>query len=429
MSQPGGEDQWLRAARPEDMARVVEALYRVHVLIAAIPDLDTVLARISEESRRVAGAEAASCMLYDPVTEELYFHTALGDSGAPEHLKGNVRLKLGQGIAGATAATRCSIRVADAQRDPRFFRAADEATAFTTRNLLAVPMLDREELVGVLEVLNKVDGTEFTLLDEKVLEMFSAAAATAVVNARLIEERLRNERLTAIGQAVTGLSHYTKNIITGLGSSADLIDMGLERGDTAILQRTWPVFKRSVKRITNFVQDMLSYSKPRTPIREACDIGAILREAQETFQELFAEREVAVVLRIASVTQPIYAEAQGLYRVFLNLLTNAADVVPAQGGRITIDVRQDEEGNTMIDVADNGPGVPADLAQKIFDPFFSTKGAKGTGLGLAVARKVIAEHGGSLVLRPDSDGGACFRIWLPHTPPPAKEMSIHEILA
>jgi signal transduction histidine kinase len=426
---PGREDQWLRMARPEDMARVVEALYRVHVLIAAIPDLDTVLARISEESRRVAGAEAASCMLYDPATQELYFHTALGESGAPEHLKGKVRLKLGQGIAGTTAAGRRSIRVADAQHDPRFFRAADEATAFTTRNLLAVPMLDREELVGVLEVVNKVDGPEFTLLDEKVLEMFSAAAATAVVNARLIEERLRNERLTAIGQAVTGLSHYTKNIITGLGSSADLIDLGLARGDVAILQRTWPVFKRSVKRITNFVQDMLTYSKPRTPMREACDLGAILREAHETFQELFAEREVAVDLRMEELRQPIYAEAQGLYRVFLNLLTNAADVVPARTGQIIIRAGQDAEGNTTIDVADNGPGVPTELAHKIFDPFFSTKGAKGTGLGLAVARKVIAEHGGTLELMPGNGTGACFRIWLPHTPPPPKEMSIHEILA
>ena len=142
------------------------------------------------------------------------FTSPAARTGNQEALKNLVRLKLNQGIAGVAAATRECINVGDVASDPRFFRDADAASKFQTRSVLAVPMIDREALVGVLEVVNKVGGGAFTDTDTHVMEMFSSVAATAIVNARLIEENLRAERLAAIGQAVAGLSHYTKNIIT-----------------------------------------------------------------------------------------------------------------------------------------------------------------------------------------------------------------------
>ena len=178
------EMPWLHAASREETSRVVEALYRLHRLTTALTDLDTLLNRISNEAKTVAGAEAASVILYDAVRNELYFHTALGDSGDQDALKREVRLTLEQGIAGATARERRSFNVTDAQSDPRFFRDADEASQFDTRTLLATPMLDRGELVGVLEVLNKVDGGTFTDFDMRVMEMFSSLAAAAVVSDR-----------------------------------------------------------------------------------------------------------------------------------------------------------------------------------------------------------------------------------------------------
>ena len=118
------EMPWLHAASREETSRVVEALYRLHRLTTALTDLDTLLNRISNEAKTVAGAEAASVILYDAVRNELYFHTALGDSGDQDALKREVRLTLEQGIAGATARERRSFNVTDAQSDPRFFRDA-----------------------------------------------------------------------------------------------------------------------------------------------------------------------------------------------------------------------------------------------------------------------------------------------------------------
>ena len=404
---------WLESASREEMKRTVEALYRVHKFIGALTDLDSLLEYITEESQLVAGAEASSIILYDRESEDLYFHVALGDSSDKETLKREIRLKLGQGIAGTAAATRKSVNVLNAQEDTRFCRSADDATKFQTRSLLAVPMLDRDQLIGVLEVVNKVGGAEFSALDMRVMEMFSAVAATAISNARLVQEKIETERLAAIGQAVTGLSHYTKNIVTGLNSSAELIEMGLAQNNFDVLTRTWPVFKRSTRRITHFVQDMLSYSKPRKPYREWFSLPAVLDEVSESYADLFTQKKISLTTKIEGLQRPIYAEPQSLHRCLLNLVTNAADAVPETGGQICINVDEPDDGSVLISVEDNGPGVADENLRKIFDPFFSTKGSKGTGLGLAITRKIIEEHGGELAVGRSAMGGAAFRITLP----------------
>ena len=145
---------WLEAASRDDVLRAVESLYRVHTLLGALSDLDTLLERIGQECRQLAGAEAASVMLYDERNDALYFRVAMGDSGDQERLKKLVRLRRGQGLAWAAADSRQSVVSRNAQADPRFFSAADTITAFRTRNVLAVPMLDGGRLVGVLEVIN-----------------------------------------------------------------------------------------------------------------------------------------------------------------------------------------------------------------------------------------------------------------------------------
>jgi len=409
------EFPWLDNASREEMKRTVEAMYRVHKFIGAITDLDTLLEYIAEESQQVAGAEASSIILFDPLQKDLYFHTAMGESGDPETLKRQIRLKLGEGIAGTAAESRKSINVEDAQEDARFSRAADDATNFYTRSLLAVPMLDRDQLVGVLEVVNKIDAPSFSPLDMRVMEMFSTLAATSISNARLVKEKIETERLAAIGQAVTGLSHYTKNIVSGLNSSAELIDAGLNQNNLDVLLKSWPVFKRSTKRITHFVQDMLSYSKPRAPYKEWIPLNPLLDEVLEAYAELFFRNHITVSVVGNDHDRLIYAEGQSLYRCLLNLVTNAADAVPADSGIIRLSIEEPARDVLQLTVEDNGPGVPEDVLPRIFDPFFSTKGAKGTGLGLAITRKIVEEHGGELTVNRSSLGGAAFCITLPMT--------------
>lgn len=403
---------WLRDVSPADMRRIVDTLYRVHRLIAVITDLDTLLEQIIEESKQLARAEAGSVILYDTVRGDLYFHIARGESGDQQALKREVRLRLDQGVAGAAAAARESINVRDVTSDPRFYGAADHVSNFQTRNLLAVPMVDRDALIGVIEVVNKCDGGCFTDTDLHVMEMFATLAGTAIANARLIAENLAAERLAAIGQAVAGLSHYTKNILTGMLGSSELIDQGLRIQNLDVLERCWPIFKRSTNRMADCVQDMLAYSKAREPVYQLCDIKQIVDDATQSMSALMALRAVQVDTDLR-VAKPVRLDPQGMFRCLLNLLTNAADAVPVDGGRVVVRAAEDPAGTLVLEVADNGPGVPDHDCRAIFEPFFSTKGAQGTGLGLAVTHKIVQEHNGEITVGRAPEGGALFRIVLP----------------
>jgi len=408
------EIPWVEEASTEEMRRSVEALYRAHRLTAVMRDVDALLTLLAEESRKVARGEACSLLLYDEANEELYFKVALGESGIEETLQEEIRLKVGQGIAGVAAQSRTSIIVENAQSDPRFFRPADDATNFSTRNVLAVPMMDRGKLIGVLEILNKRNGEAFSWLDLHVTEMFSSLAATSITNARLLEEHVQSERMAAIGLAVTGLSHYTKNIVTGLNSSADLIEMGIRKKEMGIIERTWPIFQRSSKRISIFVQDMLSYSKPRKPHIAPCNVAALINDADETFRAMFIRKQTEVRIDTSGCTCEHPMEYQGIYSCLLNLLTNAADAVPDDGGWVEITARTLPNTALEMRVGDNGPGIPEESHDKIFDPFYSTKGQHGTGLGLAVTKKIVEEHGGTIeVTEHPNGGGALFIITLP----------------
>jgi signal transduction histidine kinase len=393
----------------------MDAMYRCHRLAAAITDLDALLEQILEESKALGDAEACSLLLYDNDSEELYFHVALGEQGDQQALKRDIRLQLGQGIAGEAGAQRTTINVPDVQQDARFYGVADQATRFETRSVLATPMVDRESLIGVLELVNKIDGAGFTQTDVHVMEIFSSLVATSIANARLIEDNMRAERMAAIGQAMAGLSHYIKNIITGMTGSVDLIDEGLQKNDSKLLHSAWPIFRRSTRRIALFADDMLSYSKAREPMREHCDLEELVQEVSDTFWGLLVRKRIDLSVDLSRINNQVNVDARALFRCLLNLMTNAADACPKEGGRIEVSAYPMEERGLVIEVADNGPGIPMDQRSRIFEPFYSTKGSQGTGIGLAVTRKIVAEHGGKLEIVESPLGGALFRIVLPES--------------
>jgi signal transduction histidine kinase len=121
------------------------------------------------------------------------------------------------------------------------------------------------------------------------------------------------------------------------------------------------------------------------------------------------------------VEGPFPLDPNGIFRCLLNLLTNAVDAAPKVGGRVVVAARLDQGTSLVIDVSDNGPGVPEEAARRIFEPFFSTKGSHGTGLGLAVTQKIVEEHGGHIELGRGPEGGALFRMTIPGRAKPTRE--------
>jgi putative nucleotidyltransferase with HDIG domain len=165
---------------------ILEEFFELAKIISATLDLDTLLRRIGWAAEKVTNAEASSIMLIDEDKQHLYFKTASGEKSG---IVKKIRIKIGEGIAGMVAESKQSVIVDDAQSDPRVAKFVDLATGFTTRNILCVPMVLGNEVVGVVEVLNKRGSEKFNNEDLEILESLASLAAVAVSNAKYAEEQ------------------------------------------------------------------------------------------------------------------------------------------------------------------------------------------------------------------------------------------------
>jgi len=184
--------------RDKKIASRLRKLIEANHTLADMESLEELLPRLLDLARSVTDAEASSFLLYDPKRNVLKFAAVkdevLGDK-ASDILKDSIELKMGEGIAGWVAENRTPIIVRDVQSDPRFFKQADQETGFVTRTLLCVPLIHREELLGVINVLNSRSKPCFDTEDEEILESFADLAAVAIIRSRLIETRLKQQRL------------------------------------------------------------------------------------------------------------------------------------------------------------------------------------------------------------------------------------------
>ena len=149
------------------------------------------------------------------------------------------------------------------------------------------------------------------------------------------------------------------------------------------------------------------------PYREACDLSRLIQDVTESYCALFADKGVRLELEVSPISPQPRLDEQGVHRCLLNLVGNASDAVPESSGRVQVRAFGTPEGHVQIEVSDNGPGIAENLREKVFEPFFSTKGSSGTGLGLAVTRKIVNEHGGRIHVEQSTLGGAKFVLQLP----------------
>jgi signal transduction histidine kinase len=400
------------------LLRVANTFLRIDHIMTTITDLRQLLRLVMVEAEQLVDAETSSLLLYDEQTNELFFEIAMGPQG--EKLK-EIRLSMEEGIAGYSARTREPVNVYDCQNDPRFFKKADKQSTFTTRNLVAVPLLRKEKLIGILEVLNKKGADHFSEEDVKIMQVLTGQAAIAIENARLFEANLKAERLAAIGQAIAGLAHYVKNIVTGLEGGASLVEAALEEERYDMLPRAWGIVQRSSHKVSVLVQDMLTYSKEREPKIEDVDLREMVQDLIDLNRKKAEDYHIELVLEHDGRIGTVQVDKVGIERCILNLINNAMDAMEGvilegerQDGRLLAKTEWLDEGQKWrVSVTDTGSGIPEDKVAKVFEAFFSTKGSRGTGLGLAVTSKIIQEHGGTIDVQSKVGEGTTFTITIP----------------
>ncbi|PLX81322.1 MAG: hypothetical protein C0616_04975 [Desulfuromonas sp.] len=226
------------------------------------------------------------------------------------------------------------------------------------------------------------------------------------------EQLLRAERLATLGQVAAGVSHEIDNpvgIILGYAELLhdDLPDQDPRRADVeAIIAEC-----RRCRRITG---GLLSLARTAPEERERIDVPELVQGIFRSLRPQMLFRNVEMSFEADDSVQPIVGDADCIRQILVNLFLNGAQAMSG-AGQIKVAVSL-EQNIVAITVCDSGPGIPADLQEKIFEPFFSTKGhEEGTGLGLSLCRKLAEEHGGRLELVTAKEG-ACFRLGLPSRP-------------
>ncbi len=383
------------------------ALYEAATAVSQILDVDEMLGKIMELVLRTTDADHGVAMLRDPDTGEL----------VPKGVRGRRAGGVGEFVVSRTIidhvlADGHGVLVADAAADDRF-RGGESVARHHLREVICVPMAGRHGTVGALFLdTTGAGGSRFT--DDHLMLAVALAhqAALAVEETRYYEALVQAERLAAVGQAMAAMSHHVKNIMQGVRFGGDLIRLGMADDDRELLAKGWKLVERNQGRIDDLILDMLSYSKEREPGYDPADLNALAADVIDTVRGRAADAGAKVTL-VRGDVPAVPCDADGLHRALLNVVSNALDAVDGCDiRRVTVTVRLAGEW-AEVEVADTGPGVDPVRADDLFKPFVSTKGAKGTGLGLPVSRKILLEHGGDLTVSSADGGGGVFTLRLP----------------
>jgi signal transduction histidine kinase len=232
---------------------------------------------------------------------------------------------------------------------------------------------------------------------------------------QLEKEKLEAERLGAVGQTVAGLAHTIKNLLMALEGGMYLLESGLRKADVPRITEGWEILHRNLGKTTAMVRDFLSFAKGRLPEFRMINPNDVARTVVDLYREAARQQGVELVLDVAPDLVPAPLDPAGIESCLTNLVSNGIDAALLRrepGGRVTVRTL-DASSDVVYEVADNGCGMDSNLKERVFTTFFTTKGNKGTGLGLLTTRKIVQEHGGQIETDSTVGAGTVFRIRLP----------------
>lgn len=310
--------------------------------------------------------------------------------------------------------TRDGVLCANALTDSRFSsNPQDSLHRLGLRSIICVPIVSSDHVHGVFHLDCSMARHTFTQEQLRLAVAIGRLTGMALENARLMETRVRTERLAATGETVAYLSHHIRNILQGMQGGADVIELALQRNNLATAVNGWAMMKRNLDRILHLTLNMLTFSKQRKPRIELAQLNAIVADVLSLSASRAAEKSVELVSRTSDIpAAPL--DPEGMHQVIHNIVLNAVDVAPSEGGRVEVATQFDPDTETVsVSISDNGPGISPEERAHIFRAFHSSKGHAGTGLGLAAAMKIVAEMGGRIDVESELGTGATFHVRIP----------------
>ncbi|GAB4537900.1 MAG: hypothetical protein Kow0063_25200 [Anaerolineae bacterium] len=425
---PGGSPE-----TPHQIARL-RLMLEVSRHLSSTLDLDTLLGLIIKAATEVTGTEAASIMLLDETTGKLIFEAST--NADPAELRATP-VPLDGSIAGWVVRNKQALIVNNTNNDPRYYPQIARMTQFYIHSILGVPLQIKDRTIGVLEVLNKAEGSAFTPQDVETLEALAAQAAIAIENARLYKDLhdqmramqqaqarlVQSEKLAAIGELVAGVAHELNNPLTTIIGFGHLLQQSeLDHQARQDLEK----ILIQAQRAADIVNGLLDFARQRPPEQKPIQINKILKSTLELLAHELQASHIEYTLNLSPALPLTMGDPHQLHQVFVHLVDNACQAMHSAHGRGNLTITTEPGSPTYIGwpnkrepviricVQDDGPGIPSQLLSSIFDPFVTTKPqGQGRGLGLSVCHGIVNEHGGHIWVESETGKGATFFVELP----------------
>jgi len=371
--------------------------------LASTLDLDVLLERIVQAAAEVSGSEAASILLYDDMTQQLYFQVA---TNLDEPTMRGLVIPLEGSIAGWIVTNRKPIRITNAQQDPRLFGNVDRVTGHPTQSLLGVPLITKNKIVGVLEALNKEKG-EFTDGDESMLSVLGAQAAVAIENARLFQQ----------SDLISEFVHELRTPLASLSTATYLLlrpEMSRDQQEQIIRNIHSETLRLNA--LASSFLDLARLESGRVQFHKiGFNVVDLFYECKDVMNSKADEEKIRIQIEAPDKMPALEADRDKIKQVILNLLSNAIKYNRLNGSIILRgDFNADE---ILITIQDTGIGIPEDALPHLFQKFYrvrenETKVA-GTGLGLSICKQIVQGHGGRVEVKSKIGVGTAFTVYLP----------------
>ena len=374
--------------------------------LASTLDLDALLYRIVQVAADLSYAEEASILLYDESKNELRFQAATNlDNPAIRGL----RVPVKHSVAGWIV-THCEpLIIEDVKNDQRHFGHVNQDSALTTQSLLGVPLINKGEVIGVLEAINKRSGL-FSAEDKELLMIIGAQAAVAIQNARLFAQ----------SDLISEFVHELRTPLASLNTAAHLLSSQKinEHQKSELVDAIQTETTRLSSLATSFL-DIARLESGRSQFQiQQINLLTLLDECVSLMQAQSQEIGLNLQMLLPPDIPPIQGDYDKIKQAVLNLLSNAIKYNRPNGEIILAAVNR--KSDVIITVKDSGIGIPPEHMKRLFSKFYRVPGseqhAKGTGLGLSIVKRIIEGHGGDISVESVQNKGTTFKICLPITP-------------
>ena len=383
--------------------RDLDVLYEIERAVSQSSAQEDLLERILSKAIAVVEAGAGSILLVEEEKDALYFRSAKGEKS--ESLV-SMALKTGQGIAGHVAETGEAIRVLEASQCEYYDKSIARKLGVSISSLLAVPISADGEILGALELLNKKGG--FDEGDERLATLLAGQAGRAIALRRSREEGERKARMAAIGMMLSGVLHDVRTPMTVIGGYAELL---ADEDDPVARKASSKIILAQLDHLSTMTRETIAFARGETTVlKRKVFLNGFLRDVRVQLEQEFGVTDIELKL-VENYTGAAKFDENKVKRVVYNLARNAIEAMP-KGGKFTVSC--DREGDELVlRFADNGPGIPPEIADKLFGSFVTARKKNGTGLGLAIVKTVAEEHGGSVSCKSKAGKGTTFEFRIP----------------